>query len=236
MTADAVHAYKEVIKRNPKDAGSLIGAASAFCASDSSTRRSKHAELAVSVAPAGAHELLAKIALARHDRDTARARSEAGAGGGPDAADAALRRGTPAYNEGQYADALGPADCAPRDSLQGRTVQMNDLNYYIGDSLARLERYGEAEPYLLEEIRVFPHNTRARAGLAMLYRAMGRDADSERAIAELLRVSPTAKAGTSPRSCGRCSGSPRRRLRLRVGVNPRSRGPRGEGPRGARPP
>ena len=40
---------------------------------------------------------------------------------------------------------------------------------------------------------MFPHNTRARAGLAMLYRAMGRDADSERAIAELLRVSPTTE-------------------------------------------
>ena len=68
---------------------------------------------------------------------------------------------------------------------------MNDLNYYIGDSLARLERYAEAEPYLLQEIRVFPYNTRARAGLAMLYRAMGRDAESERAIDELLRIAPT---------------------------------------------
>ena len=55
-------------------------------------------------------------------------------------------------------------------------MQMNDLNYYIGDSLARLERYAEAEPYLQDEVRLFPHNTRARAGLAMLYRAMGRDA------------------------------------------------------------
>jgi Flp pilus assembly protein TadD len=68
---------------------------------------------------------------------------------------------------------------------------MNDLNYYIGDSLARMERYAEAEPYLREEIRIFPHNTRARAGLAMLYRAMGRDAESERAIEELLVASPT---------------------------------------------
>jgi tetratricopeptide (TPR) repeat protein len=68
---------------------------------------------------------------------------------------------------------------------------MNDLNYYIGDSLARLERYQEAEPYLLQEIAVFPHNTRARASLAMLYRAEGRKAESERAILDLLRVSPT---------------------------------------------
>ena len=31
----------------------------------------KHSELAIAVAPAPAHELLAKIALARHDRDAA---------------------------------------------------------------------------------------------------------------------------------------------------------------------
>jgi len=76
--------------------------------------------------------------------------------------------------------------------MKGRTLQMNDLNYYIGDSLARLERYREAEPYLLEEVRVFPHNNRARAGLAMLYRAMGRNADSERASpsAPTMTVSP----------------------------------------------
>ena len=94
MTEEAVDAYKEVIKRNPKDAGSLIGAAGGCCASGKLDEARKHAELAVSVAPAGAHEMLAKIALARHDRDGGAAGSEAGAGGRPDAADAALRRGT----------------------------------------------------------------------------------------------------------------------------------------------
>ena len=71
------------------------------------------------------------------------------------------------YNAGKYADALGPLLRA-RETLRGRTVQMNDLNYFIGDALARLGRYPEASIYLTHEVRLFPQNTRARAGLASL--------------------------------------------------------------------
>jgi choline-sulfatase len=192
LTEDAVHAYQEVIKRNPKDAGSLIGAGGGLLRLGRIDEAQKHAELALSVTPAAAHELLAKIALARRDRPTALREAKAAQAADPTLPMPLYVEGLLAYNEGRYADALAPLMHA-RQQLQGRTLQMNDLNYYIGDSLARLERYGEAEPYLLEEIKVFPHNTRARAGLAMLYRAMGRDADAERVIDELLRVAPTAE-------------------------------------------
>jgi len=192
LTADAVYAYQQVIKRNPKDAGSLIGAAAGLLRLGKTDEAQKHAELALSVTPAAAHELLAKIALARHDRAAALREAKLAQDADPTLPMPLYVEGLVAYNQGHYAEALGPLLRA-RQQLQGRTLQMNELNYYIGDSYARLERYPEAEPYLLEEIRVFPHNTRARAGLAMLYRAMGRDADSERAIAELLRVAPTAE-------------------------------------------
>jgi len=192
LTEDAVHAYQEVIKRNPKDAGSLIGAASGLLRMGRIEEARKHAELALSVTPAAAHELLAKVALARHDRPTALGEAKLAQEADPTLPMPLYVEGLLAYNEGRYAEALGPLMRA-RQQLQGRTLQMNDLNYYIGDSLARLERYAEAEPYLLDEIKVFPHNTRARAGLAMLYRAMGRDAESERAIDELLRISPTTE-------------------------------------------
>ena len=118
------------------------------------------------------------------------------------------------YHENRYAEALGPLLRA-RDTLRGRTVQMNDLNYYIGDSLARMERYREAEPYLLDEVRLFPHNTRARAGLAMLYRAMGRNAESERAIEEMLRVSPTPEARVVAAQLWTMFGEPEKAQRVR---------------------
>jgi tetratricopeptide (TPR) repeat protein len=204
-----------VIKRDPKDAGSLIGAGSGLLRLGQLDEAQKHAELAVSIAPGGAHELLAKIALARRDRATALSEAKLA-----QAADQTLPmplyvEGLLSYNDGRYADALPPLMRA-REALKGRTLQMNDLNYYIGDSLARLERYSEAEPYLLEEIRVFPHNTRARAGLAMLYRAMGRDAECERAIDELLRVSPTPEARSLAVQLWTMFGEPEKARRVKI--------------------
>jgi tetratricopeptide (TPR) repeat protein len=215
MSEDAVRAYAEVIKRNPKDAGSLIGAAAQLLRLGRLDEAQKHGELAVAVAPAGAHEILAKIALARHDKDGAMKEARLA-----QEADSTLPmplyiQGLLLYNQGQYAGALPPLLQA-RDAMRSRTVQMNDLNYYIGDSLARLERYQEAEPFMLEEIRVFPHNTRARAGLAMLYRAMGRDADSERAIEELLRAAPTPEGRAMAAQLYRMFGEPAKAERARI--------------------
>ncbi|HVD91734.1 MAG TPA: sulfatase-like hydrolase/transferase [Vicinamibacterales bacterium] len=215
MTSDMVKAYKEVISRNPRDPGSLIGAAGGLLRLGNLDEAQKHAELAVAVAPAGAHEMLAKIALARHDRDTALREARLAQAADPTLPMPLYVEGLLAYNQGKYADALGPLLRA-RDALKGRTVQMNDLNYYIGDSLARLERYPEAEPYLVEEVRVFPHNTRARAGLAMLYRAMGRDAESERAVDELLRASPTPEGRALAVKLWTMFGEPEKAQRVRI--------------------
>ena len=68
----------------------------------------------------------------------------------------------------------------------------------IGDSLARLERYKEAEPYLEEEVRLYPQHVRARAGLAMLYQSMGRNAEAERALAISCVMSPRPTQRTRP--------------------------------------
>ena len=54
------------------------------------------------------------------------------------------------------------------------------------------ERYGEAEPILVEEVRLFPYDLRARAALAMLYRATGRVEASNRAVDGIVRVSPSS--------------------------------------------
>jgi Flp pilus assembly protein TadD len=215
MLEDATRAYGEVIARNPKDAGSLIGAAGALLRLGRLEEARKHGELAVSVAPAGAHEILAKIALARRDRDEAVKQARLA-----QEADRTLPmplyiQGLLLYNQGQYEAALAPLLQA-KETMRGRTLQMNDLNYHIGDSLARLERYAEAEPYLLEEIRVFPNNTRARSGLAMLYRAMGRNAESDRAIEEMLRAVPTAETRATAAKLWTMFGEPGKAQRVRI--------------------
>ena len=93
----------------------------------------------------------------------------------------AFIRGTIAYNNQQFERALGFLLEARKGYAQ-RSAQAKDLHFMIGDSLARLERYQEAEPYLEEEIRLYPQHVRARAGLAMLYQSMGRGAEAERVL------------------------------------------------------
>jgi hypothetical protein len=57
---------------------------------------------------------------------------------------------------------------------------------------------------------------RARAGLAILYRAMGRDLDSEHAIAELLRVSPTPEGRAMAAQLWTMFGEPEKARRVKI--------------------
>lgn len=207
LSADAVNAYREVIKRHPKDPGSLLSAGSALVKLGRYDEARQYGELAVSVMPGAAHELLANIALARHDRDDAMREAKLAQQADPTLPMPLFIQGLIAYHQGEYAQALGPFMQA-HEIEKGRSVQINDLDYDIGDSLAHLERYDEAEPYFREEITVFPHNLQARAGLAMLYRAMGRNADSEREIDNLLKVAPTPEGHALAAKLRRMFGEP----------------------------
>ncbi|MGE5814885.1 MAG: tetratricopeptide repeat protein, partial [Acidobacteriota bacterium] len=192
-TEGALSAYKEILKRNPADTGSLIAAASALQELKRYDEAKAHAELAVNKAPASAHEMLARIALARGDAVAARREAEMAQEADPTLPMPDYIEGLLAYNSGRYVDAVSAFERAAGRE-RARTLQLNDLEYYLGDSLARLERYGEAEPHFRREIALYPFNVRARAGLAMLYRAQGRDAESATAIDEMLKVSPTPQA------------------------------------------
>jgi predicted Zn-dependent protease len=79
-----------------------------------------------------------------------------------------------------------------------------------------MERYKEAEPFLLEEVRFFPQNVRARAGLAMLYRAMGRDTESDRAVEEMLRAVPTPQTRVMAAQLYTMFGEPQKAQRVRI--------------------
>jgi tetratricopeptide (TPR) repeat protein len=197
----AVDAYKHVIELAPSDPAAYIGAANTYLRQRRFDDARAHAELVLQVAPerdvrsrGAAHELLAKIALARHD--AAAARREAAFAHEVDPAlplpayiDARLL-----YDEGEYADALPLFEQAIAAVSKPRAVQMPELHFYAADTLARLERYPAAEKEFLEELRYFPQNTRARAGLAMLYQATDRADRAASTIDDLMRITPTPAA------------------------------------------
>jgi tetratricopeptide (TPR) repeat protein len=192
MTTDAVGAYKEVVARKPKDPAGLTGAAASLMRLGRLDEARAHAELAVEAAPAAAHELLLKIAIEQGDAEAARRQAQRAQAADPTLPMQAFAEGLILHRQGRFAAAL-PHFLEARRALDARTIQLADVNYHLGDTLGRLERYAEAEPYFQAELAMFPAHVRARAGLAMLYRVTGRQADSERAVADLLRFAPGAE-------------------------------------------
>ncbi len=167
---DAIAAYKEVIKRKPEGRRQPDRRRrSAAADRHSSTRRGSTPSSPSVSRPAGAHEMLAKIALARarprkprgakrrwRSRPTARCRCRSTSRG----CSSTTRAGTPRRSA---------RSCARREALRGRTVQMNDLNYYIGDSLARLRALpgGGAVPARRSAAVPAQHPRARRAGDAL---------------------------------------------------------------------
>ncbi len=197
----AVDAYKHYIALKPQEPTAYIGAAAGLLKLRKLDEARDHAALAADVAPkddrrsrASAHEMLAKIALARHDigaarEEAARAREEDPTLPLPIYIEARLL-----YDQGKYADALPLFKQAIAELEKSGSLQITELHFYAGDTLGRLERYAEAEAEFNEELKYFPQNTRARGGLAMLYQASGQPDAAARVLTEMLRVSPAPES------------------------------------------
>jgi choline-sulfatase len=194
---EALAAYKHVVTIAPHDPGALVSVADTLLKIGRLDEAHAQAAAAAEIIPASevrwrarTHQTLAMIALAQKDAATARAEAAKA-----HEIDVTLPmppyvEGLIRYNAGQYAEAVPHLQDALQQSVSS-TVQVPELRYYLGDALARTERYSEAEPILLEEVRLFPYDLRARAALAMLYRATNRIEASDRAVAEITRVLPT---------------------------------------------
>ena len=97
------------------------------------------------------------------------------------------------YDQGRFADALPHFERAIAAEQSGGTP-LADLHYFAADTYGRLERYAEAADAFAAGLREFPQDIRARAGLAMVFQAGGRSDDAARAIADMLRVTPTPES------------------------------------------
>jgi tetratricopeptide (TPR) repeat protein len=197
----AVDAYKHHIELKPQEPTAYLGAAAGLLKLRKLDDAREHARLAAEVAApadrrsrASAHEMLAKVALAKHDPDTARdeaklAREADSTLPLPLYIDARLL-----YDQGQYADALPLFRQAIAELKKTDGLQISELHFYTADTLGRLEQYLEAEAEFLEELKFFPQNTRARGGLAMLYQASGKTDEAAQVLADMLRITPTPDA------------------------------------------
>jgi len=71
---------------------------------------------------------------------------------------------------------------------------LENLHFYAGDTLQRLDRASEAEAEFLAELSLFPNNLRATAALVSVYQAMDRRDEAEEALTKQLKLTPTPES------------------------------------------
>ena len=196
----AVDAFKHFITLKPAEPIGYLGAAGVLMAQQKMSEAAEHAQLAVRFASehdsrsrASAHELLAKIALSRRDAAAARSEADLAQQADPKLPLREFVEGRLLYDQGRFADALPHFERAVAAEKSGGTP-LADLHYFAADTYGRLERYAEAAGEFAAGVRDFPQDVRGRAGLAMVYQAMGRSDDAARAIAGMLRATPTPES------------------------------------------
>jgi tetratricopeptide (TPR) repeat protein len=196
-TEAAVGAYKRLVEVAPHDPAALINVADTLLLlgrlDEAQAQATVAAETDSTTDPrwrAKAHQTLAMIALARADDKRARAEATRAREVDPTLPMPQFVEGLIRYHAGDFQGAVPFLTEALQESA-ARTVQIPELRYYLGDALARLERYAEAEPVLRTEVRLFPYELRAHAALVMLYRATGRVTESDREIEAIERLAPT---------------------------------------------
>jgi choline-sulfatase len=195
--SEAIAAYRAAATLQPDNAYVPVAIAVALVRAGIPDDAWRQAMLAVALAErrdersrAAAHEIAARVALARRDPDEARTHADSAQAADPGLPMPQFVRGRLLYENGNYEAALAAFEEADA-ALDARGRTLEELQWYLGDTLARLDRYEDAEAHFREELRLFPRNIPAYASLATLYRASNRDRSLEDVIAALIDSAPT---------------------------------------------
>ena len=206
----ALDAYKHLVALRPDEPSGYLGAATAQLKLRKFDEARMSAGLAADIGAeadkrsvALARDLLARIALARHDLATARAEAALA-----HEADAALQ--TPAFidgrvlfDQGKYEEALP-------------LFQQAADHFYTAETLAKLDRFDEAEAEYAEEILRAPENARARTGIATLYHTTGDTDAADKAVTDLVQATPTPDSYALAAKLLTAFGKPRQASALRA--------------------
>jgi tetratricopeptide (TPR) repeat protein len=164
---------------------------------------------------AAAYELSARVALALDDFDTARADADAAEKEDPALPMRRFVDGRILYAEGKYDEALAAFEEAGSAGGQQRHG-LEELELNLGQTLARLDRYPEAEEHFRNELRTFPRSLHAYSSLAMLYHASNRSTHVEETLEALTEAMPTPDGYDTAASLWTIVGAPSRAAELRA--------------------
>ncbi|MDA1184845.1 MAG: sulfatase-like hydrolase/transferase [Acidobacteria bacterium] len=181
------------------------------------------AELHDARARCTAFEVAARVALALDDRAGAEAYAEAIEREDPGLPMAHFIRGRLRHADGMYEEALVEfQEAATVLAQHGRALE--ELHWYLGDTLRRLDRYPEAEAHFRGELQAFPRSISAYASLATLYHASNRASSVEEALDALIDTAPTPEGYDAAARLWMIVGDPARAAALRADARTRFNG------------
>ena len=188
---EAIDAAKEGLRVSPNTASLAVAVANLSLELGRLDDAEVHARLAVTQTPHDAHEVLAKVWLAR--KDFAKARVEANAAFNNDKSrpGALMLLGHIDLEEGKPEDALRYFDKALALLQSAHRKPLPQLNFFRGDALARVGRDDEAEQCFLTEIRLFPTDPQAYKNLILLYATEGKTHEATNLVFALEKAAPT---------------------------------------------
>ena len=188
---DAIAAARQGLKTNPGSPVLALTVANFALDAGRIDEARQHAELALRSDPPRAHEILARVFLARGDLVNAEKEARQATGGGDRAAaNVTLARILKQAN--RYEESLAAANEAERIITAEHKPPFAGLSFLRGDLLARLGRNEEAERALKQEIALSPGDARAYQSLIVLLVSEGRGEDATRLVYQLITTAPTA--------------------------------------------
>jgi arylsulfatase A-like enzyme/Flp pilus assembly protein TadD len=172
---EAAAAYKEAVRLSPRLAGSValpLGLVELERGhlEEAATR----AQAALPEDPGRAHQLLARVALARGDLAAAESEARLAMVDAAAEAEGALLLAQVRVRRSELPQALAVLDQARARAVEHGRAPPTGLGPLRADVLARLGRFGEAEVELREAIRSFPGRSQTYASLAVVVALQGR--------------------------------------------------------------
>lgn len=227
---EAILEFGKVRELRPEASAAARALADALVKAGKTDAAKEQATVAVMLAEAespaevfAAHEMAARVALVSGDKEAATEHAAAAHEADPSIPVRQFVQGRLLYEEGKYEDAVTTFAQAAM-TLAEANRSLADLHLYLGESLARLDRYDEAESQFREELRDFPRSMQAYTSLAMLYRASNRDAAVEDVLNELVASTPTPEGYGVAARLWTILGDPSRAEALRSDARTRFRG------------
>jgi choline-sulfatase len=188
---EAIAVYRTAMTRTQRFSPEMaLSLGDAYLQAGQHDEAARYADLAMKSSPAPAHTMLARVAIARRDLETAEREARLAIGAQNPQPTPMLLLAEIHRSRGNLQEALAATDAAARRAQELGVPKLYRLDFLRGDIYARMDRPRDAEAAYLREIASFPENTQAYANLAIIYFIEGRRTDVERVLSDMVKANP----------------------------------------------